>query len=66
MGLSSIFDNLCFNSLTALGKLHTTQVHPFYPGANEYLAKDSFYSILPGIIVVAAMGVYVPQRVEMV
>ena len=28
--------------------------------------KDSFYSVAPGIIVVASMGVYAPQGAEMV
>ena len=28
----------CFNSLTALGKLLTTNVHPLDPGVNAYLA----------------------------
>ena len=44
------------NSLTALGKLFTTNVHPLDPGVNGYLTKDSFYSIVPGIIVMAANG----------
>ena len=55
----------CFNSLTALGKLLTTNVHP---EMNKYLAKDSVYLVAPGIVVVGAMGVFLcaPQGVEMV
>ena len=48
----------CFISLTAFGKLLTTNVRPLDPGVYWYLAKDSFYSFTPGIIVVAAMGVF--------
>ena len=32
-----------------------TNVHPLNPQSNGYLAKDSFYSVAPKIIVVAAM-----------
>ena len=56
----------CFNLLTALGKLLTTNVHPLDPGVNGYLAKDSYHSVAPGIIAMAAMGVYTPQGAEMV
>ena len=50
----------------ALGKLLTTNVHPLNPGVNQYLPKDTFYSVAPEIIVVAAVGVYAPHGVEMV
>ena len=50
----------CLNSLMALGKLLTTNVHPLNPRVNDYLAKESFYSV------VAAMGVYAPQGVKSV
>ena len=55
-----------FTSLAALGKLLTTNVHSLDPGVNGYLAKDSFYSAGPGIIVVAATGVYGEHGVETV
>ena len=53
----------CFNSLTALGKLLTTNVHPLHQGVNGSLAK----TILPGITFMEAMGVYMlPRQVEIV
>ena len=55
----------CFNSLKALGKLLAQAAYPLNPGLNGNLAKDSFYSVALGIIVLAAIGVYAPQRVEM-
>ena len=54
--------NHCFNSLMTLGKLLTIDD----PGVNGYLAKVSFYLVEPIIIVVAAVGVYAAQRVEIV
>ena len=55
----------CFNLLKALGKLLSTNVHLLDPGVDGYLAQDSFNSAAPGIIVVAAMGVFAPQGIEM-
>ena len=46
----------CFISITGLGKLLSTNVHPVDPRVNGYLAKDSFYWVAPEIIVVAAMA----------
>ena len=40
-----------FNSLTSMGRLLTTNVHTLDPGVNGHLAKDRFYSVLPGAIV---------------
>ena len=64
--LHIVFWLYCFNALKALGKLFTTNVGPLDPGVNEYLARDSFYSVAPEMIVMAAMGVYALQGVEKV
>ena len=49
----------CFNSLTALGKLITTNVHPLDPG-DEWVPGLGQYLPAPEKIVVAAWGVCSP------
>ena len=41
-------------------------MHPLDKGVNGYLAQDSFYLIVHGIIVVAAMGFHDSQGVGMI
>ena len=72
----TVVEHLTRNLKATSSMLHGTTVHftnslghmpPFNPGVNGYMAKDNFYSVVPGITIVAAqMGPYAPQRVEMV
>ena len=58
--------NQFFNSLSAMGKLLITNVHPIDPQFNGYLVKASFYSVASETIVVVATGVHAPQGVEII
>ena len=56
-----------FQFTNGLGQAaYHTYIATLDPGVNGKMSKDSFYSVAPWIIFVAAVGVYAPQGVDMV